>query len=47
MEARVHLKYKPGCDGVEHSVITTYIELLELGTSTHFSSWVSRDSSVG
>ena len=33
MEAVVHLKYRPGCDGVEHTVITTYIELLELGTS--------------
>lgn len=33
MESRMQLKHKSVCDGYEHTVITTYLELLELGTS--------------
>lgn len=29
----MHLKHKSACGGCEHTVITTYLELLELGTS--------------
>jgi hypothetical protein len=32
----MHLKHKSVCGGCEHAVITTYLELLELGTSEHY-----------
>jgi hypothetical protein len=33
MESWMHLNNKSVCGGCEHTVITTYLELLELGTS--------------
>src|SRR5215469_8022618 len=33
MESMMHPKRKSVCGGCEHTVITTYLELLELGTS--------------